>query len=116
VEESRFDQAFMFIFSPRPGTRASEMTDHFVPAAEIKDRFDRLVEVQSRISLEANRARVGRVEEILIEGPSKRDAGVVAARTRGGKLVHVAGTWPAGTFFSAEIVGAAPHHLVGRPI
>jgi tRNA-2-methylthio-N6-dimethylallyladenosine synthase len=116
VEESRFDQAFMFIFSPRPGTRASEMTDHFVPAAEIKDRFDRLVEVQSRISLEANRARVGRVEEILIEGPSKRDAGVVAARTRGGKLVHVVGTWPAGTFFSAEIVGAAPHHLVGRPI
>jgi tRNA-2-methylthio-N6-dimethylallyladenosine synthase len=114
VEESRFDQAFMFIFSPRPGTRAAEMTDRFVPPAEIKDRFDRLVEVQNRISLEANHSRVGRVEEILVEGPSKKDPGVAAARTRGGKLVHVEGSWPAGTFLSTEIIAAAPHHLVGR--
>jgi tRNA-2-methylthio-N6-dimethylallyladenosine synthase len=116
VEAIRFDQAFMFIFSPRPGTRAAEMTDRFVPPGEIKDRFDRLVEMQNRISLEANQSRVGRVEEILVEGPSKKDPGVVAARTRGGKLVHVQGSWPAGTFLSTEVIGAAPHHLVGRLI
>jgi len=114
VEASRFDQAFMFVFSPRPGTRAADMTDQFVAPAEVKERFDRLVELQNRISLEANRSRLGRVEEILVEGPSKKDGGVVAARTRGGKLVHLEGSWPGGTFLSAEIVGAAPHHLVGR--
>jgi tRNA-2-methylthio-N6-dimethylallyladenosine synthase len=115
VQASRFDQAFMFVFSPRPGTRAAELSDRFVSAEEIRERFDRLVEAQNRISLEANRQRIGRIEEILVEGPSKKDAGVVAARTRGGKLVHVVGSWPAGTFLRVEILGAAPHHLMGRP-
>ncbi len=114
VEASRFDQAFMFIFSPRPGTRAAEMSESFVPPEVIKERFDRLVVLQNGISLDRNRGRIGRVEEILVEGPSKKDAGVVAARTRGGKLVHVGGVWPAGRFLRVEIIGAAPHHLVGR--
>ncbi|MEX2624154.1 MAG: tRNA (N6-isopentenyl adenosine(37)-C2)-methylthiotransferase MiaB [Acidimicrobiia bacterium] len=114
VEASRFDQAFMFIFSPRPGTRAAEMSDRFVAPEAIKERFDRLVDLQGRISLERNRERVGLVEEILVEGPSKKHEDVVAARTRGGKLVHVDGTWPAGEFLQTEIIGAAPHHLIGR--
>jgi tRNA-2-methylthio-N6-dimethylallyladenosine synthase len=114
VEASRFDQAFMFIFSPRPGTRAAEMSDRFVAPEVIKERFDRLVDLQGRISLERNRERVGLVEEILVEGPSKKHEDVVAARTRGGKLVHVEGTWPAGEFLQTEIIGAAPHHLTGR--
>jgi len=116
VEANAYDQAFMFIFSPRPGTRAAEMTDSFVPAEAIKERFDRLVELQNRISLERNRAQVGKKEEVLVEGPSKKDAGVVAARSRSGKLVHVEGVWQPGSFLNVEILSAAPHHLVGRPI
>ncbi|MDP3984350.1 MAG: tRNA (N6-isopentenyl adenosine(37)-C2)-methylthiotransferase MiaB [Acidimicrobiia bacterium] len=116
VSESRFDQAFMFIFSPRPGTRAAEFTDRFVAPAHIKDRFDRLVELQNRISLQRNQDQVGRRLELLVEGPSRKDPGVVAARARNGKLVHVNGCWTPGTFFEAQIASAAPHHLVGRPI
>ena len=116
VAEARFDQAFMFIFSPRPGTRAAEMVDQFVPHQVIQERFDRLVALQEQISLELNTAMVGRVVEVLAEGPSKKDEEVAATRTRGGKMVHVPGRLRPGTFLDALITSAAPHHLIGHPV
>jgi tRNA-2-methylthio-N6-dimethylallyladenosine synthase len=112
VEEARFDQAFMFVFSPRPGTRAAEMTEQFVPDEVIQERFARLVETQNRISLERNREMVGSVVEVLSEGPSKRP-GMATTRARTGKVVHVPGDIPPGRFGQAKIVEAAQHHLVG---
>lgn len=112
IEESRFDQAFMFIFSARPGTRAATMTDEFVPRGVIDERFSRLVEAQERISLELNRSLVGSVVEVMAEGPSKR-LGMATTRTRTGKVVHVSGTYEPGAQLSVVIDEAAPHHLVG---
>ena len=60
VAEARFDQAFMFKFSPRPGTAASSMTEAFVEPDIVKRRFGRLVELQNRISEEKNAELVGR--------------------------------------------------------
>ena len=116
VEEARFDQAFMFIFSPRPGTRAAEMTEDFVPRQVIQERFDRLVETQTQISLERNQEAVGDTFEVLSEGPSKKDQAVATTRTRSGKVVHVEGTLPAGSFLNARIESAAPHHLTGQRV
>ncbi len=56
---------------------------------------------------------MGSAAEVLVEGPSKRDAEVVSARARGGQLVHIPGVFAPGTFLDAEIVGAGKHHLVG---
>jgi tRNA-2-methylthio-N6-dimethylallyladenosine synthase len=114
VEAARFDQAFMFIFSPRPGTRAATMTDLFIPDEVIAERFGRLVEIQNQSSLQSNQAMIGHRYEVLSEGPSKKDPKVAATRTRGGKLVHLPGVLPAGQFYEADILTAAPHHLVGR--
>ncbi len=114
VAEARFDQAFMFIFSPRPGTAAAEWTDQFVPADVARERFTRLVELQNRISEERNRELVGRRVEVLSEGPSKKDPAMATTRTRGGKVVHVPGELPPGTFATAEVVSAGRHHLMGR--
>ncbi|GIU92514.1 MAG: tRNA-2-methylthio-N(6)-dimethylallyladenosine synthase [Acidimicrobiia bacterium] len=116
VEEARFDQAFMFIFSPRPGTAAARWVDEFVPEEVAKERFARLVELQQRIGMELNQAMVGRVVEVLSEGPSKKDPTVGTTRTRGGKVVHVDGLCEPGVFAQVEIVGAHPHHLVGRVV
>ena len=88
VAEARFDDAFTFIFSPRPGTEAAELTDRFVDPAVAGERFDRLRVVVERSALAANEARVGRVEEVLVEGPSKQDPSVLAGRTRQHRLVH----------------------------
>ncbi|MCI0679499.1 MAG: tRNA (N6-isopentenyl adenosine(37)-C2)-methylthiotransferase MiaB [Actinobacteria bacterium] len=115
VETARFDQAFMFMFSPRPGTAAARMTDRFVPRHAIEERFSRLVSTQERISTEINRALVGSSVEVLSEGRSKRP-GMATTRTRTGKVVHLPGEIPAGTELTTRIVSAAPHHLVGSPV
>jgi tRNA-2-methylthio-N6-dimethylallyladenosine synthase len=114
VRAACFDQAFMFIFSPRPGTRAAAMTDQFLADDVIADRFSRLAAVQEESSLRTNRAMVGGRYEVLSEGPSKKNATIAATRTRGGKLVHVPGSFDPGQLLEATILDAAPHHLVGR--
>jgi len=114
--EARFDSAYTFIFSPRPGTRAAAMHAEAVDGDVVAERFERLRVVVERSALAANRARVGRREEVLVSGPSRRDASMAAARTRRGSLVHFdPGPDGAaeGTFATVEIVHAAPHHLVG---
>ncbi|MGZ8754139.1 MAG: MiaB/RimO family radical SAM methylthiotransferase, partial [Acidimicrobiia bacterium] len=113
VAEARYDQAFTFLFSPRPGTAAAEYTDGLVEPGVAQDRYERLIALQNQISLEMNQAEVGKVLEILVEGPSRKDPDVVAARSRGNKMVHVAGHYQPGTFLRAMIERAAPHHLLG---
>ena len=116
VEEARFDQAFTFIFSPRPGTRAASMTDEFVPDEVIKKRFARLVEAQNQISHERNLETVGTTMEVLSAGPSKKRPEVATTRSRTGKVVHVDGEHESGAFLEVRIVSAAPHHLVGSVV
>ena len=115
VAEAGFDSAYTFQFSPRPGTPAADY-DEQVPAAVVRDRFDRLVELQNDITYRRNRARVGRCLEVMIEGPSKKDPAMASGRTRGNRLVHLPGDFVPGTVFDVEIVGAGKHHLIGRPI
>ncbi len=116
IEEARFDQVFMFKFSPRPGTAASEMTDEFVPDDVIQERFDWLVATQNRISGERNAEMVGQTVEVLSEGPSKKNPDAATTRTRTGKVVHVDGCHPSGTFLDVHLESAAMHHLVGTPV
>jgi tRNA-2-methylthio-N6-dimethylallyladenosine synthase len=116
VEEARFDQAFMFIFSSRPGTAAAEMTQDFVSDDVIQERFNRLTETQNRISRERNTEMVGQTVEVLSEGPSKKDRDVATTRTRTGKVVHIDGCYPSGTFLDVRLEKAAMHHLVGTPV
>ncbi len=113
VSAARFDSAFTFIFSPRPGTAAAAMEDDFLDPAVIQERYGRLVELQTAIGLEANEALVGSTVEVLVEGPSKTDAAMVSGRTRTNKLVHFPGSAPAGSFAAVRIDRAAPHFLVG---
>ncbi|HEX3621817.1 MAG TPA: tRNA (N6-isopentenyl adenosine(37)-C2)-methylthiotransferase MiaB [Acidimicrobiales bacterium] len=115
VAEAAFDSAYTFVFSPRPGTQAAEMADRFVPAEVVAERFERLKIVVERSALARHRARIGRVEEVLVEGPSKKDATVATGRTGQNKLVHFAGPVPpAGTFAEVGITDAAAHFLRGE--
>lgn len=116
IEEARFDQAFMFIFSPRPGTIAATMTESFVPAEIIQERFNRLVALQNTISGERNQEVVGTIVEVLSEGPSRKREDVATTRTRTGKVVHVPGRHDPGTFLSVLVESAAQHHLTGQPV
>ncbi len=117
VEAAGYDAAYTFVYSPRPGTEAAEMTDELVPRAVSRERMERLVEAVERSALERHRARIGRVEEVLVEGPSKKDPDMLTGRTRQNKLVHFpAGDEPAGegTYGEVRVEAAAPHHLLGE--
>ena len=111
----RFDGAYMFIYSPRPGTAAATMGDQVDPAVA-SERFSRLAELQREISLQKNQALVGATVEVLSEGPSRKDPALITARTRTNKVVHVPGTHPSGTFLEARLEHAAPSHLVGTAV
>ena len=113
---AEYDFAFTFIFSPRPGTEAATMQDLFIDAKVSAERFDRLKLVVERSALMKHRNRIGRVEELLIEGPSRKDAGITTGRTRQNKLVHFPSPEPlrSGSYATVEIITAAPHHLGGR--
>ena len=116
VADAAFDHAFMFIFSPRPGTGAAEMSEDFVDRDVVQERFQRLMALQAVNGLAANRRDVGKVLEVLAEGPSKKDPSMATTRTRTGKVVHVPGTMPAGRFLDARISAATQHYLVGSPV
>ena len=115
---AEYDYAYTFLFSPRPGTEAAELTDRFVDPAVAGERFQRLRIVIERSALAKHEARIGRVEEVLVEGPSKKDPSVISGRTRQNKLVHFAPPRPlrTGSYATVEITRAAPHHLVGTYI
>lgn len=114
--EADFDSAYTFIFSPREGTEAASMVDHFVDPKVVADRFERLRTVVERSALLKHQAREGRIEEVVIEGPSRRDPSVMTGRTRQNKLVHFPSTTPMrpGTYAHVEITRGAPHFLEGR--
>jgi tRNA-2-methylthio-N6-dimethylallyladenosine synthase len=118
--EAAYDSAYTFIFSPRPGTRAAAMEADFIAPEAIADRFERLKTVVERSALARHQARVGQVEEVLVEGVSRRDDSMLTGRTRQGKLVHFAATGPgmagtpvAGCLAEVTITGGHPHHLSG---
>ena len=116
TEEVRYDAAYTFQYSPRPMTEAADFEDQ-IPKAVVQERFDRLISLQERISLERNREAVGRIEEVLVEGPSRKDPKRLTGRTRSNKLVHFAAPDGAdeGSLRMVHIVGAHRHHLDGEP-
>jgi tRNA-2-methylthio-N6-dimethylallyladenosine synthase len=111
VEEARFDAAYTFQYSPRPGTEAAGFEDP-VPKEVVQDRFDRLVAAQEEISLASNRALRGTVVEILVEGEGRK--GGLQGRTRTNKVVNVEGSAGSGDFVDVLVTGGHPHHLSGE--
>ena len=117
VAACEFDSAYTFIFSPREGTRGALMSAQFIPEDVIKSRFERLKKVLDRSALRKHEARVGRREEVLVEGPSRRNERMLSGRTRQGKLIHFAQvdeSLRAGSLVMVDVTHGAPYHLLGE--
>jgi tRNA-2-methylthio-N6-dimethylallyladenosine synthase len=113
VEAVEFDSAFTFLYSPRAGTEAAAMTAQV--AEDVKrDRMERLVEVVQRGAARRNAERVGRVEEVLVEGPSRTDPSLLRGRTRRNTTVNFAGTAVVGDLVDVEVESATSTTLKGR--
>ena len=113
VEEVRFDSAFTFIYSPRAGTEAAAMAEQ-VPDETKHERLERLVEVVQRIAAQRNRERIGRVEEVLVEGVSRTDDALLRGRTRRNTTVVFRGDAGPGELVDVLIEDATSTTLRGR--
>ena len=113
--EAEYDAAYTFVFSPRPGTEAARMTDDFVAPEVVRERMQRLVDVVEGSAMRKHTARVGRTEELLVEGPSKKDPAVWSGRTRQNKLAHFVpdDDTLVGALVAVRMTSAAPHFLRG---
>jgi tRNA-2-methylthio-N6-dimethylallyladenosine synthase len=116
ARDLQFDGSYSFLFSPRPGTPAAELADP-VPHAQKLERLQRL---QAQLESQAHaigEAMVGTVQQVLVEGPSKRNSAELAARTGNNRTVNFAGGGElAGQFAALRITEARHHSLRGELI
>ena len=115
VEQVGYDSAFTFVFSPRRGTEAAEMADQ-VPDEVKHERIERLIEVVQRVAEARNRERIGRVEEVLVEGPSRTDESLLRGRTRRNTTVNFSGSARPGELVPVEIEAATSTTLRGTAV
>jgi tRNA-2-methylthio-N6-dimethylallyladenosine synthase len=114
VEEVGYDGAFTFVFSPRAGTEAAALDQ--VPEEVKRERIERLIEVVQHAAAARNADRVGRVEEVLVEGPSRTDPSHLRGRTRRNTTVNFSGTAMPGELVPVEIHAATSMTLSGAQL
>jgi tRNA-2-methylthio-N6-dimethylallyladenosine synthase len=112
VEEMRYDSAFTFVYSPRAGTEAAAMPEQ-VPHDVKIERLERLVEVTQRTARERNEARIGSVEQVLVEGASRTDATLLRGRTRRNTTVNFTGDARSGDLVDVLVDSATSTTLRG---
>jgi len=112
VQEVGYDGAFTFVFSPRSGTEAATMHDQ-VPEEIKAERIERLIEVVQELAARRNAERIGRVEQVLVEGPSRTNTSILRGRTRRNTTVNFGGTAEAGALVDVRIEGSTSTTLRG---
>jgi tRNA-2-methylthio-N6-dimethylallyladenosine synthase len=114
AEQVGYDSAFTFIFSPRRGTTAAELTEGLVPHPVKVERMERLLEVVQRRARERAQRFVGRTVEVLVEGRSRTDPERLRGRTRHNKAVNFSGLAAPGELTDVEITAATSQTLSGE--
>lgn len=116
VKQAGFDAAFMFIYSVRPGTRAEGFGDT-VPREVKVERLNEIIRLQMEMTEKKNRACLGGIEEVLVEGLSPQDENHLTSRTRTFKNVIFRGNRSLiGSFCRVRVTGCAGWALIGEII
>jgi tRNA-2-methylthio-N6-dimethylallyladenosine synthase len=114
AEQVGYDSAFTFLFSPRRGTSAAELTEGLVPHPVKVERMERLLEVVQRRARERAQRFVGRTVEVLVEGASRTDPERLRGRTRHNKAVNFTGLAAPGELTEVQIAAATSQTLSGE--
>ena len=117
VCECRFDAAYTFLYSRRPGTPAADMPEQVSDAVK-KERLQRLMAIQDPISLALNEQLVGRTLSVMVEGISKQNNSMMSGRTDGNKIVifPLQKSARPGDLLDIEIRTAHTWNLYGEPV
>jgi len=115
MEEIRYDSVFSFVYSERPGTRATSFADS-VPQEERRRRLAALNKLQDRITRSLLLECVGKTQEVLVLGPSSRDPQVLRGRTPEHRMVNFTGEAEVGDLVQVQILEAGHHTLKGAQV
>jgi tRNA-2-methylthio-N6-dimethylallyladenosine synthase len=115
-EQVRYDGAYTFIYSPRTGTEAADMTDDFIPYEEQQRRLAHLIEVVRGIATEQHQRFVGRTQDVLVEGDARKGRANLRGRTPHNVKVNFEGTAAEGEIVPVNIVHASSESLLGRQV
>jgi tRNA-2-methylthio-N6-dimethylallyladenosine synthase len=114
LSQLEYDEIFSFMYSPRPQTVSAKLYVDDVPEEVKKERLQRVLSLQQRISLKKNREKIGAVEEILVDGESKLKNGQVMGRTRANRIVNLAADVRIGSVIPVQITAATANSLIGQ--
>jgi tRNA-2-methylthio-N6-dimethylallyladenosine synthase len=116
IREARFDQAFIFMYSPRAGTKSAQWHDS-VPLEDKKRRLARALALQENISGEIHRSLVGTTQRVLVEGYSRKSQSEVIGRTMADRCIIFPGDESLfGQTLDVVVTEGYPHTLFGRPV
>jgi tRNA-2-methylthio-N6-dimethylallyladenosine synthase len=115
LREVEYDEIFSFMYSPRPQTVSAKIYDDDIPDAVKRERLKIVQTLQQEISLAKNRRRIGDVDEVLVDGPSKLKNGQIMGRTRSNRIVNINGSesW-VGQLVPVRVTGATANSLLGE--
>ncbi len=116
VREVRYDGAYTFVYSPRPGTEAAERMEDDVPAEVKRERIQALVELVQEVARERSARFVGTTGEVLVEGPSRTDPSRLRGRLSHNITVNFTGDAAPGSLVDVHITGATSTTLTGRQV
>jgi len=113
IETIGYDQSFSFIYSPRPGTPASDLVDD-VPMEVKQARLQRLQKRITEMAFEISQNMVGTVQTVLVDRPARKDSTQISGRTENNRVVNFDGSHDLiGSFVDVEITEALPNSLRG---
>ncbi|EOZ95502.1 tRNA-i(6)A37 methylthiotransferase [Indibacter alkaliphilus LW1] len=111
----KYDFSYMFYYSERPGTLAAKKFEDDIPLETKKRRLAEIIEKQAAISLERNKMDIGKVQEILVEGTSKRSEEQLKGRNSANKVVIIPNTGiQPGTYVKVKITDCSSATLFGE--
>jgi len=117
MEVVKFDSAFMFKYSERPGTYSAKHMKDDVPEEVKSDRLTRIIELQNRLSLEGNKRDIGKTFEVLVEGTSKKSKEELVGRTSQNKVVvFPALNYKKGDLVNVKIERCTQTVLIGKAV
>jgi tRNA-2-methylthio-N6-dimethylallyladenosine synthase len=116
VEQVSYDSAFTFVFSPRRGTTAGEITEGLVPHDVKSERMERLVALVQQGAKERAQRFVGRTLDVLVEGTSRKDPDRLRGRSSHNKVVNFTGMAAPGEITEVEILSATSQTLMGEEL
>ena len=117
LEHLEYDEIFSFVYSPRPQTVSAKLYADDIPQSTKMERLTEVQALQRKISLAKNRRCIGRVDEILVDGPSRLKKGQVMGRTRANRIVNVVGSENLiGRIIPVTITGATANSLIGEAL